>query len=84
MPYSNGSLRNPQTSPKAKKKLFCFRKSAGAKFSSLYRPHSQMCIRIYIFCFKQKNTHTHTHTETKSKRNKRNQPRKGERKYVCC
>ena len=37
----------------------------GKIFSSLTRPHSRMCIRIYIFCFKQKNTHT----ETKTKRN---------------
>ena len=33
------------------------------KFLSLTRPHSQMCIRIYIFSFKQKNT------QTNSKRN---------------
>ena len=33
---------------------------------TLTHPHSQMCIKLYIFCFKQKNTYINK--ETKSKR----------------
>ena len=66
--------------------MFCFRKSAGSKFSSLYHPHSQMCIRIYIFCFKQKHTHTHTHTHTQKQKAKEkketNQERERENMFV--
>ena len=83
MPYSNGSLRNPQTSPKAKKSCFVSGNRPGQNFHH-FTARIVKCVSEYIFFVSNKKTHTHTHRETKSKRNKRNQPRKGERKYVCC
>ena len=55
---------------KAKKKIVVLFPEIGRVkiSSSLTRPHSHMCIRIYIFCFKQKN---HTHRNKKQKKPKK-------------
>ena len=44
---------------------------SGEFFLSLAHPHSQDCIRIYIFCFEKEKKNTDTYTNKKEKKLKK-------------
>ena len=57
--YKCGRVGLSGTSVQAKKKQFCFRKSAGLIFFyHLPARISRMCMRTYIFCFKKRHKQT--------------------------